>query len=317
MRPPASAAAAGPWWWWVCCLPRLHWLLLGALLAALPSPSCATNDNRCDFSGSGLGQELGVVEPVYLSCASGRVEWQYPRAGLRVILRSPRGQDRDFRACIKGDTNFAGARLLLEGHRSLIPLLAKDDQTPRHLPRCFNSYKGQAAVYLEAEPTIDDPSNLKKQVAAFNYDLQTLPKGSVYDPQDECRPCSDEEVLQLYCSGDFVARGSIIRVEDDPELSRTLIIIRATKLFQQTSPIFKHTTAQAENDLNALDSAGPAYIGTLEVPLKCGARSGLGEFLVMGDLRLGSPILRCATRYEDWEKLAIKLHDRAHCVLEL
>lgn len=129
---------------------------------------------------SGLEQDGRGVQPVYLSCSSGRVEWQYPRAGLRVILKSPH-KGRDFHACIKGDPKFEGARIYLEGHRSLLPLFALDDGRPQNLLRCFTSYKGQAALYVEAEPGADD---LKKQVAAFEYDLQSLSKGAIYDPME-------------------------------------------------------------------------------------------------------------------------------------
>ncbi|KAK7045755.1 hypothetical protein SK128_022312, partial [Halocaridina rubra] len=128
----------------------------------------------------GLEQDGRGVQPVYLSCSSGRVEWQYPRAGLRVILKSPQ-KEKDFHACIKADSKFAGARIYLEGHRSLLPIFALDDDRPKELVRCFTSYKGQAALYVEADAGSDD---LKKQVVAFEYDLQSLKKGALYDPLD-------------------------------------------------------------------------------------------------------------------------------------
>nr|XP_045616943.1 meteorin-like protein [Procambarus clarkii] len=298
---------------WVCCV----WVLL-----ATPTNTCA-DSNGCDFYGSGLEQDGRGVQPVYLSCSSGRVEWQYPRAGLRVILKSPH-KGRDFHACIKGDAKFEGARIYLEGHRSLLPLFALDDGRPRELARCFTSYKGQAALYVEAEQGADD---LKKQVVAFEYDLQSLSKGAVYDPLEECRPCSEEELLQLYCAADFVARGSIVGVTDDTTLSRTIITVRATKLFQQTSPIFRHSGAhnpsknaekQEEEELLSnflLDDEG-GYLGHVEVPLQCGARGGEGEFLVMGVMRLGHPLLRCAPKHQDWVRLAMSAHTSAQCLLE-
>lgn len=321
-----------------CHLPALHptsirgikttvrWTLsFGCLWMLLTTPLlvCAES-NGCDFYGSGLEQDGRGVQPVYLSCSSGRVEWQYPRAGLRVILRSPH-KDRDFQACIKGDPKFEGARVYLEGYRSLLPLFALDDGRPQELVRCFTSYKGQAALYVEAEPSADD---LKKEVAAFDYDLQTLAKGKIYDPLEECRPCSEDEILRLYCSGDFVARGSIERVEDDSDLATTTITIRASKLFQQTSPVFRHAHAR-ERDEKAWESAygvsnsirggggGVAeYTGRVDVPIQCGARAGEGEFLVMGVMRLGKPILRCAPRHSEWVKIAKAARANAQCVLE-
>lgn len=308
------------------------WLFFLWVLIATPANTCA-DSNGCDFYGSGLEQDGRGVQPVYLSCSSGRVEWQYPRAGLRVIFKSPH-KDRDFHACIKGDAKFEGARIYLEGHRSLLPLFALDDGRPRELFRCFTSYKGQAALYVEAEPGADD---LKKQVAAFDYDLQSLSKGAIYDPLEECRPCSEDELLHLYCAADFVAKGTIVGVTDDPHLSRTTITIRATKLFQQTSPVFRHSRGhgrkhargktspakkeeeEEEEDLGFLSNLvleEGGYVGRVEVPLQCGARAGEGEFLVMGVMRLGQPILRCAPRHEEWLTLARGAQARAQCVLE-
>lgn len=46
--------------------------------------------------------------------------------------------------------------------------------------RCFQSRGGQAALYVEAatEPTVYKP------MAEFAYDLQSLPKGKGYDPNE-------------------------------------------------------------------------------------------------------------------------------------
>ncbi|CAL4097638.1 unnamed protein product [Meganyctiphanes norvegica] len=311
-----------PWWGGAAgqgrdsCSRQLQ--LRGALLllmVAAAVPTAALEDsNGCDFTGSGLGHESSGIQPVYLNCASGRVEWQYPRAGLRVILRSPR-KDRDFRACIRADQAFAGARLFLEGHRSLIPLYSRDDGRPRELPRCFNSYKGKVALYVEAETPVD-AAKLKKQVAAFDYDLQTFAKGAVYDPLEECRPCSDEELLRMYCSADFVARGTIVDVADEARLSRTMVTVKASKLYQQNQIIFRHER-HGDDTQNLIHTDGPGLTGKVEVPLQCGARMGEGEFLLMGSLRLGDPILRCAPRFKEWEQIVHKKRSQAHCVLEL
>lgn len=132
-------------------------------------------------------------------------------------------------------------------------------------------------------------------------------------------------MLRLYCSGDFVARGSIERVEDNSELSTTTITIRASKLFQQTSPVFRHSHAHdakkawdGTNDIsNSIRLGGVAeYTGRVDVPIQCGARAGEGEFLVMGVMRLGKPILRCAPRHAEWVKIAKAARANAQCVLE-
>ena len=66
----------------------------------------------------------------------------------------------------------------MEGPRSLLPLFPalQDDASPQ-LARCFQSRDGQAALYVEA---ISSRHNIQKEVAAFSYNLQPLPKGKSY-----------------------------------------------------------------------------------------------------------------------------------------
>ncbi|MPC74807.1 Meteorin-like protein [Portunus trituberculatus] len=150
----------------------------------------------------------------------------------------------------------------------------------------------------------------------------------------ECRPCTEEELLHLYCSGDFVARGSILAVTDKPRLDLTSLTIRASKIFQQTYPVFGHGHAhphrtsaergtqrdaedEEENDISfsSLVEEG-SYIGKVVMPMQCGARWGDGEFLVMGVMRLGQPLMRCAPRYEEWLALTRRAQSQAQCILE-
>ncbi|KAH7943864.1 hypothetical protein HPB52_012007 [Rhipicephalus sanguineus] len=133
------------------------------------------NDSGCDWDGSGLRSsdassarsssqrwlKSRSVVPVYLRCDQGRVTWKYPRGALRVLLRlggTGNGGAKDFRACVKIDANSTGAAVHLEGHRKLIPI-HKGQSAPRvadnddgEVRRCFTSYKGQVALFLEATP---------------------------------------------------------------------------------------------------------------------------------------------------------------------
>lgn len=144
-------------------------------------------------------------------------------------------------------------------------------------------------------------------------------------------------------------RGSILTVRDYPRLAHTTITVKASKIFQQTSPVFRHShTKRTEGQAKKNDGAtkrtteGAAkrteepleedeedeelhsnlvlpeggYVGRVEVPLHCGAQAGQGEFMVMGVMRLGHAVLRCAPRQEEWRALALKAQSRAQCVLE-
>lgn len=122
------------------------------------------------------------VTPIYLRCSQGHLEWLYPRGALRVLLRFG-ASGRDFRGCVKVSGGFSGAHIFLEGSRSLLPLFpALQDGGSVRLARCFQSRHGQAALYVEA---ISSRGDIQKQVAAFSYNLQPLPRGrSYYDAQE-------------------------------------------------------------------------------------------------------------------------------------
>jgi len=92
----------------------------------------------------------------------------------------------------------------VEGPRSLLPLFpALQDDASQQLARCFQSRDGQAALYVEA---ISSRHNIQKEVAAFSYNLQPLPKGkSYYDSQ---------EGMYMYVSSqdsEFICRGVLVQ----------------------------------------------------------------------------------------------------------
>lgn len=131
----------------------------------------------------------------------------------------------------------------------------------------------------------------------------------------ECRPCTNAELVRLYCSADFAARASVVSTENDVLLQQTKVTLAASKVFQQTTPVF---SAKGKPQPEALQNEIPEQhlTGQLFMPLECGARAGPGEFMVLGTVRLGMPMLRCAPRIEEWGKVVKWAQDLAHCVLE-
>lgn len=164
----------------------------------------------------------------------------------------------------------------------------------------------------------------------------------------ECRPCSVKESLEMFCSSDFVARGSISAIYNDAELERTLLTVRATRVIRQASSVFqpindrpsvqkrKRRTPKRlipipskwkgmdglEEDLtgNEVNSSETEdeHTGTLHVPLTCQVKHGSGEFIFMGRKRLGDAVLWCAPRLEEWQQwiLQAQMDGSAQCRLE-
>ncbi|GAB6020444.1 hypothetical protein CHUAL_003137 [Chamberlinius hualienensis] len=253
------------------------------------------NSDGCDWTGSGLDYNDGFrgVQPVYLRCSQGKVEWKYPRGALRIVLRHGTS-GKDFKGCLKVSKGFAGARVFLEGHRTLHVLYSPNDATRRHpqLPRCFLSRNGQVALYVEAENTQQDTH--RKQKAEFSYDLQlTAQNSSRYDPQEDCRPCSKSQLLRQFCTADFLAKGSIAGIYQNEELERTELTIRAKKVLRQNAAIFH---PREEVGFNGM-------YGTIHVPIACGVQQGGGEFMLMGRMTLGEPTLTCAPRLNEWKAI--------------
>ncbi|KAF5294937.1 hypothetical protein FQR65_LT10650 [Abscondita terminalis] len=273
--------------------------------------------DECDWTGSGLttsSEDRGVT-PVYLRCAAGRVTWLYPRGALRVLLRLP-GQDREFRACIKvhpdGVNQHLAARLFLEGPRSLLPLYSHEDGGHKAV-RCFQSRNGQVALYIEASTT---GSSMIKRVAKIDYDLQQLPKGvKYYDPSEECRPCSGEELAHAFCTSDLVTRGIMRGIENHDDMEVSEISVKVTKLIRHTTD--DGYSDDLEEKENSIDNDDLTDEITLQVAQHCGVKHGVGEFVFMARRKLGNLTLQCAPRLEDWALLINDLSQdgKAHCVL--
>ncbi|XP_075231103.1 meteorin-like protein [Lycorma delicatula] len=279
------------------------------LLLGVPAMSFVLGE-ECDWNGSGLGHgpQRGVT-PVYLRCAKGRVSWVYPGGALRVLLRLG-SSGREFRGCIKASTDFAGARLFLEGPRGLVSLL---DAEPTPRVQCFTSKSGQVALYLEALQKT--PSAFPRLVAQFDYDLEALPRsGQLYDASQECRPCSPEEMTHAFCSSDLVTRGIIRSVETLEDLKVSELTVKVTKQLRESTPGDDLEESVENNDISSLDNEEEIK---LHVPEHCGARRGAGEFVFMGRRKLGDLVLRCAPRLEDWAEIVRSENAKgsAHCVL--
>jgi len=215
------------------------------------------------------------------------------------------------------------------------------EKTRRH---CFQSRNGQVALFLEADPTATSGDPLRRLKAQFHYDLQLLllhhpdhpdhPDSpllnAVPDPWQECRPCSRKETLEMFCSSDFVARGSISSIFNDAQLDRTLMTVRASRVIRQASSVFRPTQRKrkwiaapskwkgmdgVEEDLS---DGAQDHVATLHLPLSCHVKHGSGQFLFMGRKRLGDAVLWCAPRLEEWQHwiLQANAEGTAQCRLE-
>ncbi|XP_022178518.1 meteorin-like protein [Myzus persicae] len=277
-------------------------LLVPLFLLALATASRASDS--CDWSGSGLTSDSSEhsVRPVRLDrCWAGTVRWSYPRGALRVVFRlTGTSGGREFRVCLKPD-RLDGVRVLLDSApRRLIAVYDYRKAGEPLRSRCFKSVGGTAAFYVEADKTGDRSGPVR-----FRYDLEPLaepaPQLFVADNlDDECRPCTVEEMTQAYCTSSLVVQGTIVGVSYDGDVSRVRVM-----------PTKAHRLPPEEDDRVVVRDDRPM---TITFGRGCRPAAGPGEFVFMARTKFDELALRCAPRLEEWRQ-AVKADKAPGCIL--
>lgn len=178
---------------------------------------------------------------MYLRCDRGKILWHYPHAALRVVLaipistsvtdlpRSP-ADSSGFRACVK----ISGpVRVFLEADGKLRQLYSPSDDKREFSYRYFHSRNDTIALYMEAE----DNYSAKNARVRLQYDLEpnSLKGGVLRIPneEEECRPCSMEELATAYCQSDLVARGTLSAVQQQLDSDTAQLVLTVTKILRQ------------------------------------------------------------------------------------
>lgn len=249
---------------------------------------CQYSSDQCSWKGSGLTHEGHArdVEQVYLRCSQGSLEWLYPTGAIIVNLRPNTISAAATRlsVCIKPSQDSSGTNIYLDRAGKLRLLLHEQDQTQGKV-HCFSIQEG--ALFIEAIPHMD----ISRKITAFQYELvNDRPGAEPHSLSAPCQPCSDAEVLLAVCTSDFVARGSVRRVEQEEEqLSVTVAISR---LYRQKTKVFTSGGGRARS-----------WTGQVKMPLQCGVKPGEGDFLLTGTVRFGEAWMGCAPRYNDFLRI--------------
>ncbi|KAA8585186.1 hypothetical protein FQN60_003880 [Etheostoma spectabile] len=121
---------------------------------------------------------------------------------------------------------------------------------------------------------------------------------SLYFHPAPCQPCSNTEMLLAVCTNDFVARGSITKVEQEEE-EHSIVTVEISRLYRQKTQVFVSGGVRVRR-----------WTGHIKMPLQCGVRFGEGEFLFTGTVRFGEAWMGCAPRYKDFLQLYHEAQDR-------
>jgi len=278
-----------------------------------------TSDS-CDWYGSGLDTSFanGSVVPVYLRCLQGVVHWTHVQdgSGLIVVL----SHDKDFKGCIRvsRSTSAQVSISLISGGKVVSPSpspTASDIESIFHtydglehdLLRCFTSNDRKATVLIESFP----PTVTKDAKSHVNYPYRPLQFKMDYhlEPREEngnevsaCRPCNDNELLQTFCSSEFVLRGTILSTSDNYPLFRSDLSVNVVQVIRNSTSPLSSDIPQVTEDA----------IVILHRPIECHPRHSppqTTEFLFMGHWILGSPVVKCAPKWTHWKRLR---HDSIH-----
>lgn len=249
---------------------------------------CQYSSDQCSWKGSGLTHEGHArdVEQVYLRCSQGSLEWLYPTGAIIVNLRPNMVSPAAARlsVCIKPSSDSRGTNIYLDRNGKLRLLLREDEQTQGRV-QCFSIQEG--ALFIEAVPHMD----ISRRITAFQYELVSERPGlEAQSLSAPCQPCSDAEMLLSVCTSDFVARGSIKKVNQEEEHST--VDVEISHLNRQKIQVFVSGGVRVRR-----------WTGQIKMPPHCGVRSGDGEFLFMGTIRFGEAWMGCAPRYKDFLRL--------------
>jgi len=88
---------------------------------------------------------------------------------------------------------------------------------------------------MEAEDN-DSLKNMTSVKLLYSLDLYSLKGGTLRIPyeEEECRPCSIEELSKAYCESDLVARGTITAIQQQYiDMEAAELMFRVTKLLRQ------------------------------------------------------------------------------------
>ncbi|XP_068606131.1 meteorin-like protein [Brachionichthys hirsutus] len=264
--------------------------LLLPLLVLCRISFCQYSSDQCSWRGSGLTHEGHArdVEQVYLRCSQGSLEWLYPTGAIIVNLRtntvSPAAAAARLSVCIKPFANSRGTNIYLDRNGKL-RLLLREELQARGRVQCFDIREG--ALFIEAVTHLD----ISRRITSFQYELvsgRLGPDGHSLDAP--CQPCSNPDILLAVCTSDFVARGSIKKVEQEEEHSS--VTVEIGHLYRQKAKVFVSGGVRTRS-----------WSGRIKMPLRCRVKSGEGDFLFTGTVRFGEAWMGCAPRYKEFLRL--------------
>lgn len=272
------------------------YLLLFSGSVLLIHPIYASNYcETCECTISEESSDVRAVRTVSPVCDSGQFSWYNVYGGaLRIIFR-PRFPG-PFQLCLTVEAENSRVRVFQELSQSpspyrlfglppsLKPVASVDGKTDE---QCISSSTDSITLYLESERTVKSTGF---SFVKIYFSMEEKNEALFYDPLEECRPCTDAELITAFCEHDNVVIGSMASVENHG--NQTHINIHISRVIRKRMYVFDSVTTK------------PYVTETMTRHKKCQVKKGPGDFLFTGTRRLGTLKLTCSPYLKDWDTVA-------------
>uniref|UniRef100_A0A914UVH4 Meteorin-like protein n=1 Tax=Plectus sambesii TaxID=2011161 RepID=A0A914UVH4_9BILA len=286
-------------------LPHAFFFCLSFCTLLLPSTAAIADqpDDRCSWTDSGALDEQ-AVRAVRFDCTDGKLTWKYPSSAMIVRIWAP--HDRTvWRFCIRPLIDHTPNVLLYrKDNNTLTPV-----STTSERETCFEDGH-RLTLFLQTETKPDYNGMVDRQPAGFFYSIvdakgASTPLETDYTADTQCTPCSEQQLVDAFCSADLIFKGRLLRqVGTSLEFSVEKLIrkpVDSNGVLSKFRPKSTLTIATVR-----MNSCGPV----LEV--KNGAST---EHLVIARTRLGRAELMCAPLVADFAVVVDRLRGRTPCEL--
>lgn len=253
--------------------------------------------DQCDCSISektGDGRGVRNVKP---PCTEGKITWISPYGAVRIEFNPG---FPDFEACFIVEASnlraqvsqetFGNSNSALAENVSLQPLITAKGRTEEH---CVYSKSLPIILFIEPERTTES-KGLNKIV--FYYDVTRKNSVFYFNPMEECRACTEKELIRAYCSSDFVITAAMETLIQKEDSKFTEISVSVSRIIRQRNPDLFYRINRKSQNLH----------GKIQTPRKCNILKGIGDYLFTGRLRLGKLHVTCATPNLEWENVLHK-----------
>ncbi|XP_041365000.1 meteorin-like protein [Gigantopelta aegis] len=259
--------------------------------------------DQCDCTVGDSDDDRGITN-VRPRCSEGKITWSSSYGAIRLELRPIR--PGEFKACIllhshdvrtlvsretvKYTPGNYKTKTVEKKELTLSPLLTVNGSGGRDGKEvCATSSGDSVHLYIETVRTTED-TGLPR--VTIYYDIEMTKSPLFYNPMDDCRPCTDKELIEAFCTSEFVVVGQMQNVVHSKADETSYIDVQVSHVVRQKDRIFT-PSPRSSRDLE----------GTILTPSKCDVSLSSGHFLLTGRVRLGRPVLKCAPFYDQWLRI--------------